>query len=189
MRTWVSMFLFASLLVLFVTGIVLYIEPPGRIAYWTNWHLLGLDKHQWDALHTIFGFLFLIFSIWHLFLNWRPLSWGLKKPVVLGVVIFISLFVFWGTVTYRVPFRYVIDWQQIIKNSWPVPPPPIPHAEAMPLGRVARLLGLHPQEALKILRQANIKVSSPQETMGQIAKQNGKTPNEVFEILRKQKNN
>ena len=32
--------------VLTVTGIVLYIVPQGRIAYWTHWSLAGLDKEQ-----------------------------------------------------------------------------------------------------------------------------------------------
>ncbi len=36
-----------SFAVLTVTGIVLYIVPQGRIAYWTLWSFLGLSKDQW----------------------------------------------------------------------------------------------------------------------------------------------
>ena len=36
-----------SFLVLTITGLVLYIVPQGRIAYWVHWSLLGLEKEQW----------------------------------------------------------------------------------------------------------------------------------------------
>ena len=33
----------------------------------------GLTKDQWGTLHTIGGFLFVIFAIWHIVLNIKPL--------------------------------------------------------------------------------------------------------------------
>jgi len=187
MRKWISISLLFSFIFLLASSIVLYIEPPGRLAFWSNWRLLGLDKHQWDALHTVFGFLFALLSVWHLFLNWRSLARYLKTPLTVGVILLLSLWVCWGTVTYKVPFRYVIDWQRILKGSWKISPPPVPHAEAMPLGKVARMIGLEPRQALKRLQQAGIKVSSPQEKFGQIAEKNGKKPEEIFRILQGQR--
>ncbi len=184
MRKWVSVGLLFSFAFLLVSSVVLYIEPPGRIAFWTNWHLWGLDKHQWDALHTVFGFLFALLSIWHLFLNWRPLVRYLKTPLTIGAVFLLSVWVCWGTVTYKAPFRYIIDWQKVFKNSWELSPPPVPHGEAMPLGKLAPMIGLTPKQALERLREAGIKVSSPKEKFGQIAARNGKKPEELFRILK-----
>lgn len=189
MRKWISLLLSFSLIVLLVTGVVLYVEPPGRIAFWTDWKLLGLDKHQWDALHTVFGFLFLILSIWHLLLNWRPLMRYMRQTFPVGVGLLLSALIFWGTITYKPPFRWIIDWQRVLKDSWQAPAPVIPHAEQMPLGRVARLIGLEPQEALAVLRQHGIRVESPKEKLEQIARKNHKSPSELFELLQKfQKN-
>jgi succinate dehydrogenase hydrophobic anchor subunit len=56
-----------------VTGGVLFVTPPGRVAHWTGWRLLGLTKDQWGALHIWFALLFLIASGFHIWLNWRPL--------------------------------------------------------------------------------------------------------------------
>ncbi len=54
-----------------VSGIILYFAPPGRIAHWTNWKFWGLDKEEWVAIHTIFGYLLLIIVGLHLYYNWK----------------------------------------------------------------------------------------------------------------------
>ncbi len=183
MRRWISLLLSFSFIILLFSGIVLYIEPHGRIAFWIDWHLFGLDKHQWDALHTVFSFLFLIFAIWHLVLNIR----ALKKYFFYITSVFVSLificFVIWGTIAYKPPFSWVIDLQQQLKHSWSFSPPPIPHAEQMSLGKVARLIGLEPKKALEILQKQGIKVNSPKEKFGKIAKENGYSPSYLFKIL------
>jgi len=33
-----------------VSGLVLWAAPPGRIANWTDWAMLGLRKHDWIGL-------------------------------------------------------------------------------------------------------------------------------------------
>jgi len=73
LRKYVSLFLFYTLIAMTISGIVLYIMPHGRVAYWTGWRFLGLDKDQWDSLHTIFGFLMIFFGIWHVILNWNSI--------------------------------------------------------------------------------------------------------------------
>lgn len=58
---------------LMVSGGVLLISPPGRIANWTQWAILGLTKRGWTDLHVVFGALFLVAGLVHLAFNWRPL--------------------------------------------------------------------------------------------------------------------
>jgi len=36
-----------SFIIMSLTGLVLYITPPGWIANWTTWILIGLDKEEW----------------------------------------------------------------------------------------------------------------------------------------------
>ena len=61
-----------AFLILTVSGIVLYIVPQGRIAYWVHWSLLGLGKSDWANLHMVFGCLFIATGILHLYFNWKP---------------------------------------------------------------------------------------------------------------------
>jgi hypothetical protein len=56
-----------------VTGIVLFVTPPGRVAHWPGWRLPGLGKDRWSAPHIWFALLFLIASGFHTWLNWRTL--------------------------------------------------------------------------------------------------------------------
>ncbi len=72
MGSWISTFLFYATVLVILTGMVLYIMPPGRVAYWTDWRLQGLDKDQWEAIHILFGLLMMFPAVWHLYFNWKP---------------------------------------------------------------------------------------------------------------------
>jgi len=58
--------------ILMITGLVLYVIPQGRVAFWTHWSLLGLSKEQWGDVHMMFGGVFIIAAIVHLYYNWKP---------------------------------------------------------------------------------------------------------------------
>ena len=49
-RGLVSVLTLTSFLVLAFTGCILFVTPPGRVANWTGWTMLGLTKHEWGAL-------------------------------------------------------------------------------------------------------------------------------------------
>ncbi|MDX1335263.1 MAG: DUF4405 domain-containing protein, partial [Gammaproteobacteria bacterium] len=61
-----------AFVILTITGIVLYIVPQGRVAFWTHWSLVGLGKEQWGDLHMIFGGVFIVAGVLHLWFNWKP---------------------------------------------------------------------------------------------------------------------
>ena len=67
-----SFFVTFDFLILLVTGVVLYVVPPGRVANWTNLELMGLTKDQWTSVHLLSALLFLLVSILHLIFNWKP---------------------------------------------------------------------------------------------------------------------
>ncbi|ADY73514.1 hypothetical protein Dester_0874 [Desulfurobacterium thermolithotrophum DSM 11699] len=191
LRRYVSLFLLYTLIAMTISGIVLYVMPHGRIAYWTGWRFLGLDKDQWDSLHTIFGFLMVFFGIWHVILNWRNIVSYLKGKAGIFtskeffITTIIALTVVVGTIANVPPFKTVMDIGERIKNSWPKPEtmPPAPHAELFPLKKVAKAVGLSPQKAIDVLESKGIKVKSPNETLKEIAVKNNTTPARIYEIL------
>ena len=70
--------LLASFLMM-LTGLILYIAPQGRIAYWSDWRLWGLDKTAWGNVHINMGFLMLIVISLHIYYNWKPIVSYLKN--------------------------------------------------------------------------------------------------------------
>ena len=49
-RGFTSFTLTLSFILISVSGIVLYIVPSGRVAYWINWKLVGLTRDNWDGI-------------------------------------------------------------------------------------------------------------------------------------------
>lgn len=82
-RALTSVLILLGFLILLISGIMLFVAPPGRVANWTNWILLGLSKKQWTALHVCFSALFLVISVVHIVLNWRPMV-GYFKDLLAG---------------------------------------------------------------------------------------------------------
>ena len=79
LRKITSLTLLISFVPLMLTSIVLYIVPEGRVAYWSDWHLLGLTKTQWGDVHINLGFLFLAAGSLHLFYNWKAMIAYMKN--------------------------------------------------------------------------------------------------------------
>jgi hypothetical protein len=126
---WRGMFTFLVVLALLVdavSGVILYITPPGRIARWGNWTLWGLDKFDWQAIHTVFSFLLLLVVIGHLYFNWRVLvhflwskfqnALNLKWELVVACIIILAVFM--GTLWNIQPFKGVMTLGQDLKLSW-----------------------------------------------------------------------
>ena len=47
----VSLILFFSIFFLLFTSLVVFVEPPARVAAWADWSFLGLSREHWDAAH------------------------------------------------------------------------------------------------------------------------------------------
>ena len=56
-----------------ITAIGLFITPPGRVAYFTNWHLWGFTKDQWRTMHLWYCLIFVITSVDHIYFNLKEL--------------------------------------------------------------------------------------------------------------------
>jgi hypothetical protein len=199
-RIFISFGLLLSFLMLLVSGVILYISPPGRVANWTNWRMLGLTKNGWINQHTIFSFTFAILSIFHLFfINWKAFlsylktkaSRGLKSPLELFVSLSLALLFGFGTYFSFQPFSAVIDFGDSVSGSWEKSgeQPPVPHAETMTLVELAQQPGLGGDaEILKAkLEKAGYTVGSVQLKLAEIAKQNLTTAEIVYRHIAPEK--
>lgn len=184
-----------AFLILTVSGIVLYIVPQGRIAYWVHWSLLGLGKTQWGNLHMVFGGLFIATGILHLYFNWKPFKKYLadrvsghlqiKRELLLSLLI--SLLILVGAVANLPPVSWVFDLNERVKDSWVSSPelePPFGHAEAISLAALARRTNLDLAKALAELAARGIRLNGKQDTLEQIARGNGTTPMAIWQHIR-----
>ncbi len=193
-RGFIAFLMALSFLGLVVSGVVLYIVPPGRIAHWTNWKLLGLTKSQWESLHTNLGYAFLIFGGFHIYYNWKSLynyvyrktkhAFNLKKE--LAVATALTIVIIGGSIANIPPFKTVMDIGEYFKNSWEkkLESPPIPHMELYSLRKVVTELKGDPEVAVKFLNNRGIKVKSADEKLKDIAEKNSTSPEHIYELLK-----
>jgi len=194
-----------SFFFLSLSGIMLFFSPQGRVAYWSDWRILGLSKVQFTAVHTTFMVLFLVGGIWHIVLNWKPITNYLKdrtKKVRLSTPEFsIALALcgvfFIGALVGFFPFKQFLDFGDGIKSYWERTSgsPPWPHAELAQLDRFCRgmedyerlehqrLVDIDCEEALAALRQAGMEVENESQQLIDIANANSTTPQALAEIV------
>jgi len=199
MKEIISLILALSLLKMNVKGIMLYIVPKGKVAYWANWQMFGLTKTQYGDIHITSMILFLVVTIWHIYYNWKPLMNYLKDSskkitlfkteflIALGInVLFVA-----GTLVGLQPFQSVLDINDNIKSYWEKEygSPPYGHAEESSLGSFSRRMSIDADNAIVLLKENNIKVDSKKQTLLQIAKQNGISSKVIYDTIRPKQSN
>ena len=195
-RVFISAGLLLTFLVMLVSGLVLFISPPGRVANWTDWNLFGLSKRGWQNQHIVFGFAFIILSIFHLFvINWKAFfcyiksktSKGVNNPVelALSVILFAALAV--GTFWHLPPFEQIIAPGDRLSGSWErkTGAPPVPHAETLSLDELGKLpqVSMPGSEIVKRLQAAGLKARDTKQTLQQIAADNGAEVQLLYDII------
>lgn len=194
-KSFISFGLFVSFFIIAFTGIILYITPPGRVAKWVNWELLGLTKDQWQAQHTLFALTFLILSVFHLFaMNWNVFlsyiktkaSKGLNMKREFQVSIVLILLIFFGTLFSVPPFKTIMDVSEYFTESWEKKEQhaPMPHTEALSIKELSeKVVKLSPEAILKKLRGQNINVSNIDQTLKDIGEANNRSPYELYKMI------
>jgi hypothetical protein len=194
-RSFISFGLFFYFFVILFSGIILYIAPPGRIANWTDWQLIGLTKSQWQTMHTNFSYLFAILSIFHLFtINWKTFWSYIKSKARAGMnrkrefylAFVLSVGVFIGVVYLLPPFSSVMALGENIKEGWEEERkvPPIPHAEEYTVAQLSTdLLKIPEKDILSRLEELGIVVVSSEQTLKELAVQVALSPQEIYSQL------
>jgi len=191
LRKFVSLFLFINFIILVFSGIILFIVPHGRVANWIGWTFLWLNKDQWEAIHTIFGFLFVLFVITHIYLNRKVMINYIKQKTSSFVskefllIVILSVVIFMWTVYNLPPFNWIVQLWENIKDSVVVQVrPPFPHAENASLQKICITLKLDCNKLVEKLKNNNIKISSMKDSLKDIAEMNNLTPEEVFKMIK-----
>lgn len=193
MRRFTSLLTAFSFVVMAFSGLIAFVMPQGRIAYWTNWTLFGLDKLAWGNIHIATGLLFLVAGLIHTWLNWKTLlhHFGGKKTETvsrtplwsaLALILFFSV----GAVFEPPPLKQLFDFNTAVKASWvstPKQKPPYGHAELSTLADLCAKQGLDLQQTLLHLKKTGLEEVRADATLKQIARRNDRSPAEVYALF------
>lgn len=193
-KAFTSFVIFLAFFFSSVSGIVLYMTPPGRIAHWVDWRLLGLDKEQWGAVHTLFVILMLIAITFHLFyFNWKVFLAYLKKKRQPGLrlkremisAIIVSLIFLVGTLADLPPFGTVMAVGGDIKDYWDrhSENPPAAHAEELTLRQYAdQIIKADVAQLVAVLAATGV-AAAPDDRIGDLGERLGTSSSGVHNIL------
>ena len=183
-----------SIIIMTYTGIMLFIAPPGRIANWANWKLLGLGKEDYAQIHSTFMVLFVLMTFLHVYYNWKPITSYMKnkaKEMVfftkdMFVAIVLSLIFIFGTISGISPFSDFLDFGDGIKKSWEKDygTAPYSHAELSSIKMFTKKMRYDLEKSKEILESNNIKFEDTQ-SLSQIASENSVSPQFVYNLLKK----
>lgn len=192
-KTFTSFILVWTFLLLFISGVMLFVSPPGRVAHWTNWTLLGLTKEGWQGVHTLMAVVFLVGGIFHLLkFNWkvfihylatRKKGSSYRFEAVMASVLFVVVLI--GTILGIPPFSSFLDFGESVKLSWEekIGNPPVPHMELKTLAEVSGLLGLSVDEARGQLQARAWDAGKGSSSLQQLADVNGVSPQDIYQAL------
>lgn len=124
-RKFVSLTIFFSFLILFLSSFVLYVIPGGSTGA-VGWTFMTLHRGQWVDLHITSGILFLVFGLWHTALNWRGLVSGFKKAASISLksswpvlaALALNAFIVAGTLNHIQPVEGVLAIYKDAKHQF-----------------------------------------------------------------------
>ena len=182
-----------AFLLLATSGTMLFLSPPGRVANWTNWTILGLRKPEWTGLHIWFSAIFLAGAAAHLLYNLRPMLSYFKDRmtrrvtarrewlVAAGLCAAIAA----GTLAKVPPFATLLAWNEELKENWdrPAERAPIPHAELLTLAALAEKGGVDLATATARLKAKGVNGFMAQTIVQQIADRAKISAQQVYDII------
>lgn len=195
-RGLVSFLTLFGFLVMSLTGLVLFIMPEGRVAYWILWEFAGLSKTDWGNIHILSSILFIVAGAFHIYFNWKPLLRYFKDKIRSGIHLrrelliaaLLSLFIIVCSIRPFPPLSYILEFNDWMKGIWVEADdyePPFGHAELMPLGSFCRKMDIDPDAAALELRNSGVKFSSKKETLEEIARLNATSPMDIYLLIKK----
>ena len=201
MKKITSLSLGFAFLIMSYTGVILYIAPHGRISRWLDWHLLGLDKTQYQNIHTTSMITFIFFALFHVYFNWKPIMSYMKdaskkisftKKEFLIAFLLNALFVV-GTVTMIQPFKGFLDLGDTIKESWgqkdtvnntetntKAPPKELGKKTIQELSDMGNI---NLDKSIKILKMKGLDSVTASSKIREIANELDSTPSDIYNIL------
>ena len=192
-RALTSVVVALAFLLLAASGAVLFLSPPGRVANWTAWTILGLRKSEWTGLHIWFSAIFLAGAAGHLLYNLRPMLGYFKDRVSRRVAVRrewlvaagLCAVVAAGTLAKVPPFATLLAWNEDLKESWdrPAERAPIPHAELLTLAALAEKGGVDLASATARLTAKGVVGFTGETVVQQIAGGAKLSAQQVYDII------
>ncbi|MGM0496546.1 MAG: DUF4405 domain-containing protein [Bacteroidota bacterium] len=123
-QIFISFNLLFSFILMLVSGLILYFKPEGSVARWLDWNILFLSKSSWEAIHTIFSFLFTIIAFFHIlkihllnfFIYLNKKHHHALKEFFLSLAICVILLI--GTIYTVPPVQSVYDLGNTLSDAW-----------------------------------------------------------------------
>jgi hypothetical protein len=116
-RAFVSVLSGLSLLVMILSGLILFFAPCARLARDTVWTWWGLGRFDWIALHIWFSLLFMVVCVFHVYLNVRAIKryfqsqltkkWAFRPEWIAALLICVAILV--GVLRSVTPFNSLMD--------------------------------------------------------------------------------
>jgi len=197
LKIFTSFMLFVAFLVCVVSGFVLFISPPGRVANWTSWEVMGFGKHEWSALHTVFVTIFLVAGIFHLFyFNWKIFWSYIKQKTVGGLhykweflvaLAFAAIFLI-GTTAKVPPIISIVDLSEHISNSWEQKEdrPPVAHAETLTVKEFAKTINQPLDKVISQLKEKGYTPTDSDQTIESLADSYDISPNKINIVVKEE---
>jgi len=196
-KIFTSFILFVSFLIMSISGLILFLTPAGRIAYWTNWQFLGLTKSQWIDFHDIFSVVFIIAGIIHLFwFNWTLFWRYIKQKAVSGlnykrefwIAVAVSVVLIVGTALRLPPIISIVDFSDYLTATWEQEDknPPVAHAERLTLRQFADTVKLPLETILETLKSNGYKPAGADQTLEKLAATYHIAPNDIYDLFKEE---
>lgn len=196
-KQFISFLTLTGFLTMSITGIVIYFNPQGRIAYWTDWTLLGLTKSDWGNIHITTSLFFLIAGLFHIYYNWKALTSyiidkmksSLKLKKEMAVTLAITVFIVLSGIYQFPPLSYILEWNSYFHEKfWVIDKgyePPFGHAEELSLKAFTKKMDIDLSKAISALKQKGLKVDdNGNMALISIARENNMTPMHVYAVFK-----
>ena len=182
-----------SFILLMLTSVILYIVPAGRVAYWADYHLLGLTKGEWGNLHINLGVLLLLAVILHTYYNWKAITAYMKNKAKefklfnreFNAALILVVVVCVGTYLEIPPLSSIITMGEEISADAEkfYGEPPYGHAELSSLKTFCKKMELDPELSMQRLKEEGFIVTSSEQPLIEIAATNQTSPKEIYLII------
>jgi hypothetical protein len=179
-----------------LTGLVLYIVPEGRVAYWIIWKFAWLTRTEWSNIHILSSILFVVAGAFHIYFNWKTLLFYFRDKVAQSIrlrreLAISGLMAVWIVVSSLLnlpPLSYLLDLNNYVKSAWVTNAkyePPFGHAELLSLKIFSKKMDINLESAVTELRTLGIEFDNFDETLESIARKNNRSPMEIYMLIKK----
>ncbi|NTU42943.1 MAG: DUF4405 domain-containing protein [Nitrospirales bacterium] len=195
MRGFTSLLAGFSLIVMALSGVILYFGPHGGAASWIGWTFMGLGMKSWADMHIISGLAFGLVAAYHLYLNWSSLmsyiynkahqAMRMKKELASASAV--AVIIIAGSIAAVPPFENIIEFGEHLRKSWIAKgdEPPFPRAERLSLRELCKNRGIDLTMAKNELAKNGLDLTSADNVpIGRIAKMSGISPVEIYRQIR-----